>query len=160
MLLLIACVLLAVLLLSPLGVSLTVTTTQVLLNTGPSEEGVSGEALTAGMGVYRKQSDGKWYKGQSDGTQEEQGQYGLGIVVNDAPGVGQRAHVALPGADVTLGAGAAPAASTHYTLAAAAGSIAPVADVTVQGHWRPALCVGKGSNKVRVIGQPAESAIP
>lgn len=139
--------------------SLTITASQVALNSGEVIRGTAGATITAGASVYLDTSTNKWKLAQADGTIAEAGQSGLGIALHGASD-GQPLAVAGPGCDVTLGAGAAPAASAIYIVGATAGDIAAAADVSTTGHFRSILALGKGSNKVRVVALAAESAIP
>jgi hypothetical protein len=68
--------------------------------------------------------------------------------------------VALRGARVTLGAGAAPAASSIYVVSATAGGIAPAADIVTSGHYRTVIALGAGTNAVDVVAFPPAAAIP
>lgn len=139
--------------------SLTITAAQVVLNSGESIRGTAGATITAGASVYLDTTTNTWKLAQADGTAAEAGQDGLGIALHGASS-GQPLAIAGPGCDVTLGAGAAPAASAVYIVGATAGDIAAAADVSTTGNYRSVLCVGKGSNKVRVIARAAEAAIP
>lgn len=146
---------------------LTITTSQLVFNGGPFADGFAGEALTAGQSVYLNSADGRWYKAKASGTiaQAGQGGYsgtggGLGIALDSAPAVGGHVRVALAGSDITLGAGAAPAAGTAYVVSSTFGGIAPTADVVASASFRSVIALGKGTNAVRVVGVCAEAAIP
>lgn len=130
--------------------ALSITASQVLPVSGPTRSGIVGAALTAGTAVYFDTSAGKWKAGQCDGSAAEAGRDGYGILLASAAADGQRCDVALPGATVTLGAGAAPAAGTVYAFAAAAGSLAPVADMGQNNKVTP-FALGIGSNKVKLL---------
>lgn len=139
--------------------NLSVTVAEVVLNSGPFADGISGAAITSGQGVYLSAS-GTWLPAKSNGTQVEAGQYGLGIAVNSQPATGGPVRVALPGADVTIGATAAPALGKHFVVSATAGSIADTADITTSTQWKSALAICRATSKLRVVGVPAEVALP
>lgn len=130
--------------------ALTITASQVLPASGPTVVGVIGATLTAGSAVYFDTTTGKWRAGQCDGSAAEAGKDGYGMLLASAAADGQKCAIALPGAVVTLGAGAAPAAGTVYAFAAAAGSLAPMADMATTNRVTP-FCLGVGSNKVRLL---------
>ncbi|RJP54315.1 MAG: hypothetical protein C4583_03050 [Anaerolineaceae bacterium] len=130
-------------------VDLVVTATQVLPSSGDTEKGIAGEAITAGQAVYKRATDGYWLKAQCDGTAEEAGATNCGIALVSALAANAPIVVALPGSIVTLGAGAAPAAGTIYCIAAAAGGIAPSADMATTNKVT-VLAIGIGSNQVLV----------
>lgn len=85
-----------------------------------------GEAVTAGMAVYKKSSDGKYWKAQSDGTAEESGSNVLFGVAMNGGAAGQPA-VVQRGGTVTIGA--TIAAGVFYYISNTAGGICPVADL-------------------------------
>ena len=87
----------------------------------------AGEAFDAGMVVYRKASDGKWWKAQCDGTAEESG-VGVQIGIAITTGVADQYVVVQTGGDINLGATVAIAAGP-YVVSATAGGIAPMADL-------------------------------
>lgn len=138
-------------LMSPaMATSLSITASQVLYVSGDLyTDQVCATTITAGAALY-KTSTGTWGLLQGDGTAEEAGSLGYGIALGGCS-AGQRITIAAPGASVTLGAGAAPAAGTVYTSDDTAGSIRPNADngttdkVTVLG-------VGTGSNAIKLFG--------
>lgn len=140
---------------------LVITQAQVLLVSGPSENGLGGEAILPGQAVYRRTSDRKWMLAQADGTAEQAGVgTDLGIALNECDADGQPITVARAGARVTLGAGAAPAASAIYVVSATLGGIAAAADIVTAGHRRSVLALGAGTNAVDVIGKAPGAAIP
>lgn len=105
--------------------------------------GVAGEAITAGSPVYLNATDGKLYDAQNDGTVAE------ATVVGVATAGAGRADVTIGyapnGAKVNIGA--TTTAGTIYVLSAAAGAIAPAADI-VTGNYVSVLFVGTGSAEV------------
>lgn len=130
--------------------ALTITASQVLPVSGPSKTGIIGAALTAGSAVYYDAASGKWKAGQCDGSVAEAGQDGYGILLASTAADGQKCEVALPGAVVNLGAGAAAVAGMVYAFAAAAGSLAPLADMANPNKVTP-LALGIGSGKVKIL---------
>lgn len=137
--------------------NLAVTASQVKLISGTPIDGLAGEAIIVGQACYLKQTDGRWYLAQADGTAEEAGLYGYGIAVSSAPSGSTSTtayspvKIAGPGCVVDLGAGAAAAASSVYALSATYGSIAAVADIVASASYRVPAFVGRGSNQVGVI---------
>lgn len=106
---------------------LVVTAASVLKSSGQVEDVTWGEAgITAGMSVYRKSADGKWYKAQADDTAEASG-YGtkIGIALSGG-GTGQPGKVQVNG---VITPGAALTEGVAYYLSTTAGGIAPVADL-------------------------------
>lgn len=103
----------------------------------------AGETITAGMCVYLKTSDSKWYKGQCDGTAEEAGgSTRHGIALNGAAN-GQPLVVQVDG---TVTIGGTLVAGTIYVMSATAGGIAPHADLA-------------STNKLSIIGYGSTTAI-
>ena len=113
---------------------LSVTAANVALASGSQGVGVAGETITAGMPVYLKASDGRLWKAQCDGTTAEAAVVGIALHASLA---GQPLAYAGPGAVMNIGA--TTAAGVFYYVSAAAGGIAPVADLA-------------GTNKVTAVG--------
>lgn len=131
--------------------ALTITAAQVLPTVNdPVVSGVAGETLTAGQAVYYSAATGKWLKAQCDGTAAEAGADGYGLVLQASAALDQPVTIALGGHRVTIGAGAAPAAGIIYCPGTTAGSLIPTADLA-STNKALALCVGIGSNKVKVL---------
>lgn len=94
--------------------------------------GVAGEAgILAGMPVYQKAADQKWYMALAGGSQQQSGQYGCGIAVDSAPGAGQYFTI-LQSGEINLGA--TVTAGVVYVVSANAGKIAPYTDLA-SGNW-------------------------
>jgi predicted transcriptional regulator len=85
--------------------------------------GISGETITAGMAVYLKSSDGRYWKSQMDGTAAEAAIAGIATTGSSA---GQNVVVQIGG---TLTIGGTVVAGTVYIVSATAGGICPVADI-------------------------------
>ena len=135
--------------------ALSLTAAQVLLVSGPTKSGIFGATITQGQAVYFA-SDGKWKLAQCDGTAAEAGADGYGIALSGGSD-GQMGVVALPGAKVTLGAAAAPAAGEVYCIGATAGAINPKSDVITTTNKVTALALGVGSNAVKILGEGYDS---
>lgn len=121
---------------------ISVTAANVLKYTGATiENGQAGEAITAGMLVY-KHTDTKYYKAQHDGTAAQATLYG--IALNSAPGANQPLQVQTnggvnPGGTVVVG--------TIYCASENAGGIAPSTDVG-QNDYMSIFGVGLTSSKI------------
>lgn len=103
----------------------TVTAANVVPSTAARNTLLAGEAITAGMAIYKKSSDSKAYKAQSDGTLEEATV--IGIAINDAA-AGQVVAYQTSGS-LTFGS-IFSAAGKIVCASNTAGAIAPSADVT------------------------------
>lgn len=113
-----------------------ITAANVLKGTGAVtvNTNVAGESVTAGDVVYLKNADSKWWKAQCDGTTEESGgdpAGGIGVCLNSA-GAGQPVVVQTGGL-ITIGG--TVVAGTEYVLSAAAGKIAPHADLVSNNKY-------------------------
>jgi hypothetical protein len=91
------------------------------------ENGTSGAALTAGDVCYFDTSASTWKLAQADGTALEAGSGGLAIALNTAPAAGMPITLLKSKGDLSLGAILTVGAT--YVLSAAAGKIAPIADL-------------------------------
>lgn len=129
--------------------ALSITAAQVLLAAGPTKEVTFGATITQGQGLYFDSTTGKWKLAQADGTAAEAGADGYGVALS-AGSDGQRGIIALPGAKVTLGAGATPAAGTVYAIGAGAGGLNPMADMASTNKVTP-IALGVGSNAVKIL---------
>lgn len=137
--------------------TISVTASQVLLISGPTADGIAGATITAGQGLYLDTSTNTWKLAQEDGTLAESGSGGFGIALNGAS-AGQTLKVALPGAVVNLGAGAAVAVGKVLIVSGTAGSLDDVL-ITTQGHFQTVAAIGGPVvNYVKVIGVPAGAA--
>lgn len=129
--------------------ALTITASQVLPSLGPTVSGIAGAAITQGQAVYFA-SDGKWKLAQADGTTAEAGELGYGIAMSESDADGQPIVVALPGAVITLGAGAAPSAGVVYFVGATAGALVPTADMASTNKALP-IALGLTTNRVKIL---------
>jgi len=129
--------------------ALTITAAQVLLAAGPSRQVTFGATITQGQSLYYDVVSGTWKLAQNDGTAAEAGADGYGISLT-AGAAGQKGVIAEPGAKVTLGAGAAPAAGEVYCLGPTAGALNPRADMVSTNKVTP-LCYGVGANAVQIV---------
>jgi len=111
---------------------ITVTAANVAKGSGAviNHDFVAGETITAGMAVYRKESDGRWWKAQCDNTAEEVGNGSASV-----PRFGVSLHGALAGQPLSVQtsgpytAGGTVVAGTPYVVSATAGGICPHADL-------------------------------
>lgn len=129
---------------SAFATALSITAANVSLDSGPSEQGIAGEAFVAGAILYYKESDGRWYKAQCDGTAAEAGSAGIGMALGTADAAGARIVIARPGAVVSIGTGTA---AMIYLPGRTAGSLIPSADLA-QTDKATIAALGIGSNKL------------
>lgn len=129
--------------------ALSITAAQVLPVSGPTKAVTFGATVTAGQSLYFDTTAGSWKLAQCDGTAAEAGADGYGIALCGGA-AGQPGTIALPGAKVTLGAAAAPAAGEVYCIGATAGAINPRSDITSTNKVTP-LAMGVGSNAVKLL---------
>lgn len=103
---------------------LTITATSVVPGTDALiQQGIAGETITAGNSLYIKSADSKLWKAQCDGTPEEA--VCAGVALN---GAAPNQPVSYVGQG-TLNIGATTSKATTYVVSAAAGGIAPQADL-------------------------------
>lgn len=86
----------------------------------------AGETITAGMSVYLKAADGRWWKAQCDGVIAESGSGVLRGIALHGSLAGQPLAVMEAG-DIVIGA--TVTVGTEYYVSATAGGICPVADL-------------------------------
>lgn len=129
---------------------------------GVCKDFVAGEAIAAGQCVYLKSSNNKWMLAQADGTAEEVGgtpaaptRFGIAVstgVLNQFMAV-QETGIITMGATVTVG--------KIYVVSAAAGGVAPVADITVSTHKLTVLGIGASASTIDMAMKSATGyAIP
>ncbi|HJT96610.1 MAG TPA: hypothetical protein VJ777_32440 [Mycobacterium sp.] len=104
---------------------ITVTAANVLLISGTVGSGTAGETITAGQSLYLKASDSRLWKAQADGTAAEATAVGIAL---HAALAGQPLVYARPGAVINIGGTTSKA--TTYCVSAAAGGVAPQADLS------------------------------
>jgi hypothetical protein len=127
--------------------ALVITAANVVWQSGPKiGDQVAGEAFDAGAYIYRNPTTSKWLKAQCDGTANEAGAEESGMALASSDGDGARITVALPGAVVAVGAGAA---GVVYHPGATAGSLVPTADL-VSTNKVTVAAIGIGSNKLKL----------
>jgi hypothetical protein len=125
---------------------LSITSTQVLPDvTGGVFNGIAGGTITAGMPIYLDETTNTLKAADANASAATAAAKGIAL---HGASTGQPLRIQTNG-DVTLGAGAAPAAGAVYVVSATPGGIAPAADLTT-GWYTTILGVGIGSNKVRM----------
>ncbi len=125
--------------------ALTITAAQVIPGSDAVfEEGPASGAITPGEQVYKNASTLKWTPGVNT---SEAAAAARGIAVSEAAADGQRVVVQV-GGSLVLGAGAAPAAGTTYYVGGA-GELVPEGDLGT-GAWVTPVCIGSGSNAVKI----------
>lgn len=129
---------------------LVITAAQVLPDTTyPIRTGIAAVAITPGQVVCYDPSTNTVKLWDANDTAVNTLQ--PGIAVGQAAAAGQTIQwQEAPGAEITLGAGAAPVNGTIYVGSATAGGIAPAADLTT-GWLRSILGVGKTTNKLKLV---------
>jgi hypothetical protein len=141
-----------------LATALSITASGVVYVNGPRQsDAQAGEAFVAGAAVYRKATDGKWWKAQADGTADEAGLTQIGMALGTADAAGARVSVALQGAIVTIGAGVS---GTVYYVGPTAGAVNPIADVATTGWYVTPFMQGIGSSKVMILGFYTGALVP
>lgn len=108
--------------------ALTITATNVVAGDGAVvvKDFPFGETVTAGMSVYLKASDSKWWKAQADGTADQSGSgVRLGIALNG--GAANQPAAVQTGGRLTIGA--TVAAGVFYYVGLGAGEIGPAGDL-------------------------------
>jgi hypothetical protein len=103
---------------------LTITAASVLFTSGTKNTGIAGVSTTAGQCLYLDSTDSKLKLAQADGTAAEATAVGIAL---HAAGANQPLTYAGPGSIINIGA--TTAKTTTYVVSAAAGGIAPQADL-------------------------------
>ncbi len=120
---------------------LAITATQVMPDaTGRITSEIAGAAITTGQVCYV--AAGVLQLAQCDGTEAEAA--ALGIALNGGA-TGQTIALQRTGSP-TLGAGAAPAEGSVYSVSDTAGSIADVADIATGTWYQTVMGVGGAAN--------------
>lgn len=104
---------------------ITITAANVLFTSGTKEQKNAGAALTAGQVVYLDSAADTYKLAQADGTAAEVDARGIAL---HAAGIGQPATIARSGSVINIGG--TTAKTTTYCVSAAAGGVAPLADLT------------------------------
>jgi hypothetical protein len=126
------------------------TAANVLKSSGNVANVVAGETITQGMVLYKKSSDGEWYKADVDGTgsptAETAGSGGLGIALNAAangqPIMIQQDGEIDPGATATEGV-------VYVASPAVDGSIAVYGDLSAADNdYVTIVGVGNSSGNI------------
>ena len=113
-------------------------------------QGTAGETITAGMAVYLKSSDSRWWKAQADGTSAESGvgSNTLGVALTGSS-AGQ--PIIVDTADTNgITIGGTTVVGTVYCVSATAGGICPWADLA-STNYVTIVGVGDTSNKIKMI---------
>lgn len=111
---------------------LTQTPANVAADADASQEVVTaGEAVDAGMPVYKKASDSKWYKARNDNTAEVSGVSGVRIALNSTPGANQPLSTFIKG---KVNLGATLTVGETYMLSNTAGKVAPIGDLATNRY--------------------------
>ena len=108
-------------------------TSSSCLGTGTFTSAIAqaGQTITAGMVVYKKSSESKWYKSQNDGNSEESGVgVEMGISMTDSV-LADQYFVIIKSGTITIGA--TVVAGTSYYVGATAGAICLFSDIGTGG---------------------------
>lgn len=105
--------------------ALTITAASVTLVSGSVEVGQAGEALTRGVAIYKKASDGKWYKADCNHATAEN-RNARAIAMSDIQADG---YFTFAQGQCQIGFGAILTVGEMYFLDATAGQIIPDADL-------------------------------
>jgi hypothetical protein len=103
---------------------LTVTAASVLWTSGSKISGIAGASVTAGQALYLDSTTSTLKLAQADGTTAEAAAVGIAL---HAAGTGQPLVYADQGSIINIGATTTKA--TTYVVSAAAGGVAPQADL-------------------------------
>ena len=104
---------------------------------------LAGETITAGMAVYLKSSDSKYYKAQNDGTSAEAAVVGIALTGSSS---GQPISVQTGG---PINAGGTVAVGETYYVSANAGGIAPYGDIGA-GDYVSIIGVGITASSIQL----------
>ncbi len=117
-------------------------------------DGIAGETLTAGMPVYLKSSDTRYWKSDTNSATAEVRTV-AGITLNGAS-AGQPVRVMSSG---TVTIGATVAVGTIYVLSGTAGAIAPSTDL-VSGWYTHILGIATTAAKIKLNLFTGSVAVP
>ena len=122
---------------------LTITAANVLLTQGTKYSGTAGATITAGQCVYLDAATSTLKLAQCDGTAAEAAAVGIAL---HASLTGQPLEYAGSGALINIGG--TTIKTTTYLVSAAAGGIAPQADIVTAGHRLTRLGYATGTTGV------------
>jgi hypothetical protein len=109
---------------------ITITAANVLYTSGGVKHtGTAGAAITAGQCVYLDSATSTIKLAQCDGSAAEAAAVGIAL---HAAGIGQ--PITYAGQDAVINIGGTTAKTTTYLVSAAAGGVAPQADITTSTH--------------------------
>ena len=120
---------------------LSITTSQIVADSTQLDSGISGEAITAGMAVYKKAADGKIYKAIDTSAAAAAAK---GIAVSSVFAANQGVSF-QKGGTITLGAAAGVTAGAVYGVTDTAGGISLISE-RGSGDFITILGVGDASN--------------
>lgn len=131
---------------------ITVNAAIVLAQSGAkTEDGTSGEALTAGQSVYKNVTDQKWYKANAAGNAATAGAGGVAITLTTAPGAGQPVKLFKSGS-IAIG-GTVAVGMAYYVSDANAGGIMPQGDLSSNAY---VTFIGHGTTS-GIISTPVQA---
>lgn len=119
---------------------ITITAANVLFTSGNKLTGVAGASVTAGQAVYLDSAAGTLKLAQCDGTAAEADAVGIAL---HAAGTNQPLTYAAHGSVINIGG--TTAKTTTYMVSAAAGGVAPQADIV-------------STNKITRLGYATDTA--
>jgi hypothetical protein len=122
---------------------LSITAAEVVPDTAQIKTGIAGEAITVGMSVYKKASDGKLYKAIDTSAAAAAA---VGIASSSCSAANQSITYQKSGT-IVLGASASVAQGAVYVVSGTAGGIAPEADAGA-GNYLTILGVGDASDGI------------
>lgn len=117
-------------------------------------DGIAGETITAGMALYQKSSDSRWWKADSNSATTEQ-RAASKIALNNAS-AGQ--PISLHG-EGPINIGGTVVVGTIYVLSATAGGIAPSTDLA-SGWYTQVIGIGRTTSELDVQFHSAGVAVP
>lgn len=131
---------------------LAITAANVVKGSGATvnKDANAGESITAGQAVYKKASDGKWWKAQTDDTSAQADAQGIAL---HAAAADQPLAVQTGG---SIAIGATVAAGVFYYVSNTAGGICPVADI---GSADYVTQIGYGLTTSTIMVQPIATGV-
>ena len=96
------------------------------------QSGIGGEALAQGQMVYQSTTDGRWYKGDSIGTNTR---YNVArMVLTPCSAAGRPVQLAVPGTEIDLGVTLTVGEPLFLSATAAGGNLCPLGDLVSTNH--------------------------